>query len=988
MSFRSVRWLAPGLLLLAGAAGPQGITQADLPRVPPTAPADAIKTFQIHKGLKIELVASEPLIESPVGICFDEDGRLFVVEMRGYPDRQDAKMSRIKLLESSKGDWVYDKATVFADGLGWPTGCFRYDHSLYVTVSPDIIRLSNSHGSGAADQRQVILTGFGAGHDPLNVQGLVNGLTLGFDGRIHGTSSENGGLVKPPGAAGPGLNLRGTDFSFDPRTIDLQPENGGGQHGLSYDSFGRKFVCYNNKSVETFLYDARYAARNPLFAMPPALVDVNADGPDVYRISPEEAWRVLRTKMRVSGRASGPIEEGGRAAGYFTGVSGITMYTGDALPEEFRDNAFIGEVANNLVHREVISPQGVGVVGHRAADERDSEFVASRDIWFRPVQMANGPDGALYIVDMYREVIEHPWSLPDEIRDKLDLHSGVDRGRIWRVVPEDFTPRPMPHLSTSSTAQLVALLEHPNGWHRDTAARLLAERQDPAAVPLLKRLAAESHSGVGRVRALFALAVQNGLEEPQVVVALKDSDAHVREKGVLLAESLLKVGKCPPAVWDALLATADDPAIAVRYQLAFTLGQIRSPEPIDALARIARRDVADPWMRAAILTSLNGREATMFSALAGSAELAVAPAGRDFLIQLAGLIGRRGVDAEVDRVDRLIEAKSNEHNESFSFALAYALREGLGGRREGMSAAAMTPLLDRARTVATDPAAPEDARAGAVRLLGTTTFAQNGPALLPMLDVGTAQSMQLAAVSALDEFPDPKVGDELVKRFATFSPEVRAAALSALLKRPDRATALLQAIANGKLHAIDVPSAQAAFLRKHPNSQVRLLAQKVLAPAGRGRDEVIRAFQPALDLDGNAQRGHAIYLQRCSPCHSLGGEGFSVGPDLTTVRNDGKAKTLVNICDPNREVAANYVAYLVETKSGESLVGIVTDTASGVTVRQPFGKDTVVLRSDIKRIESQHISLMPEGVEDGMKPQDMADLLEFVFTAGNGKKDR
>ena len=198
-------------------------------------------------------------------------------------------------------------------------------------------------------------------------------------------------------------------------------------------------------------------------------------------------------------------------------------------PDEFRDNAFIGEVANNLVHREVISPQGVGVVGHRAADERDAEFVASRDTWFRPVQMANGPDGALYIVDMYREVIEHPWSLPDEIRDKLDLHSGVDRGRIWRVVPGDFTPRPMPHLSTASTGQLVALLEHPNGWHRDTAARLLAERQDAAAT-VAQEAGGRISLGGGAGAGVFSLAVQKGLEEPQVIAALEDSDARVRER--------------------------------------------------------------------------------------------------------------------------------------------------------------------------------------------------------------------------------------------------------------------------------------------------------------------------------------------------------------------------------------------------------------------------------------------------------------------------
>jgi putative membrane-bound dehydrogenase-like protein len=980
MTVRLKRWLIPALLLLAGAAEPKG-PSPEFARIPPTSPADALKSFQVHKGLKIELVASEPLIESPVGICFDEDGRLFVVEMRGYPDRREEKLGRIKLLESSRRDGHYDRATVYADNLPWPTGCLWYDGGLFVTASPDVIRFKGAPGSSAADERKIVLTGFGAGHDPLNVQGLVNGLTWGFDGRIHGTSSENGGLIARPGTNDAPMNVRGKNFSFDPRSTDLLLENGGGQHGLSYDSFGRTFVCYNNKSVETFFYDARYAARNPLFALPPALADINADGPDVYRISPEEAWRVLRTKLRVTGRATGPIEAGGRAGGYFTSCSGITMYTGDALPPEFHDNAFVGEPANNLVHRAVISPEGVGVVAHRAADESKSEFVASPDIWFRPVQMANGPDGALYIVDMYREVIEHPWSLPDDIRNKLDLHSGVERGRIWRIVPENFTPRPMPHLSNATTAELVALLDHPNGWQRDTAARLLAERKDPAAVPLLKKRLAESKSAVGRVRALCALAVQKAIGEPEIIAAIKDPDAHVREKGVLMAETALHDGQCPPALWDALQAAADDSSLPVRYQLAFTLGEVRQPQPVDALAKIAGHDVADPWMRAAILSSLNQREATLFASLAPSPGFSSSPSGRDFLVELATLIGKRGNVADVDQVVRLIESQSGDKDEAFSFALARSLREGLGNQRDAIPSAAMTPLLGRARAAASDASASDAVRAQAIRLLGTTSYSDAAPALLPLLNTGASQALQLAAVAALDQLSDRQVGPDLIKRFAEFPPRVRSAALAALLKRPGRAIDLLDAIAAGTLHAVDVPSAQAAFLRKHPDARVRALAQRVLKPASKARDEVIRAFQRALELDGNAQRGHAIYLQRCSACHSLGGEGFSVGPDLTTIRNDGKAKALVNICDPNREVAANYVAYTVESRSGESLVGIVTDTASGVTVRQPFGKDTTVLRADIKRIESQHISLMPEGIEEGLKPQDMADLLEYVFTA-------
>lgn len=984
-----VRWVLlflPALLASAAAAAPH-VDSNELRRVPPTAPQDAVKTFQLHKGLKIELVASEPLIESPVGICFDEDGRLFVVEMRGYPDRQEEKLGRIKLLESTKGDGHYDKATIYASGLGWPTGALWYDRGLFVTDEPDILRLKSSQKGDRADQLSIVFTGFGAGMDPLNVQGLVNGLNWGIDDRIHGTPSFDGGQIKRPGITGPPINIRGKDFSFDPRTTDLATENGGGQHGLSYDSFGRAFVCMNSKPVETFMYDARYATRNPLYAMPPALADVNADGSDVFRISPEEAWRVLRTKWRVAGKATGPIEGGGRAGGYFTGVSGVTIYTGDALPPEFQGNAFSGEVANNLLHREVISPDGVGVVAHRAPDEQNAEFLASTDIWFRPVQMANGPDGALYIVDMYREVIEHPWSLPDEIRSHLDLHSGMNRGRIWRIVPEGFTPRPMPHLSTASTAELVALLEHPNGWDRDTAARLLFERNDPAAAPLMRKLLSESNSAVGRFRALCCLAAQNAIEPGDLVKALHDADAHVRERAILLCEPCLRDANEPREIRDALAGLAEDPQIAVRYQLAFSLGEAPAADRAKPLASIVRRDVADPWMRSAVLSSLADDEEPIFAELAPVAEFRSSEAGREFLEQLAELIGKRAKSDEVAKVLELISRES-DRDAQFTFALARSLREGLGSQRGSLEGTQINPILQRARAVASDESSPEPVRLEAVRLLGTTSFAEAGPALLPLLDTGRSQAMQLAAVSALDGLNDPQVGPVLVKHFPTFAPQVRAAALSALLKRPDRAIALLNAIQSGTLHPIDIPSAQSTFLLRHPDPAVRELAAKLLKPAGGGIDAAIKALQPALDLEGDAKKGHAIYLQRCSACHHLGGEGFAVGPDLTTVRNDGKAKALVNIVDPNREVAPNYVAYTVETRSGESLVGVITETASGVTVHQPFGKDTTVLRSDIKRIESQHMSLMPEGIAEGLKPQDMADLLEFIFTVGNGKRDR
>jgi putative heme-binding domain-containing protein len=233
-------------------------------------------------------------------------------------------------------------------------------------------------------------------------------------------------------------------------------------------------------------YDARFSSDLPL---PPPAVDIPIDGPqaEVFRLSPDEPWRVLRTEWRATGKVKGLVEGGGRPSGYFTSACGVTIYRGDAWPAEYRGNAFIADCGSNLIHRKVMKEENGKLVALRGAGEEKREFLASRDNWFRPVAFANGPDGNLWFCDMYREVVEHPWSLPESLKKHLDLNSGNDRGRIYRLVADGAHDRFVQKLSASSTAELIALLDHPNAWHRDTAARLLHQQQDPAAVEAIAK---------------------------------------------------------------------------------------------------------------------------------------------------------------------------------------------------------------------------------------------------------------------------------------------------------------------------------------------------------------------------------------------------------------------------------------------------------------------------------------------------------------------
>ncbi|MEY3457993.1 MAG: hypothetical protein RL215_1150, partial [Planctomycetota bacterium] len=603
---------------------------AELPRISPTAPAEALSTFDVLPGFELQQTAAEPLVTDPVAMSWDEDGRLFVVEMRDYSEQDRDHLGVIRLLRDTNQDGVFDDSREFAKGLSWPTAIIAAEGGVFVAAAPDVFFLKDTDGDLTADVREVVFTGFNRN----NVQGLINSFHWGPDNRIYGSSSTVGGSVTSPKYPERGaVECRGRDFSFNPKTLELRAETGGGQHGMSFDNWGRRFVSANSDHAQLIVYSDRYLGRSPVVSPAPARVSIAADGGQapVFRISPVEPWRVVRTRLRASGLSKGIVEGGGRPAGYFTGATGITIYRGDAWPAELLGTAVIGDVGSNIVHRKKLTPSGVLWTAERMDPGR--ELIASRDIWFRPVQYANAPDGCLQILDMYREVIEHPASLPPEIKRHLDLTSGRDRGRLYRLAPTGYKYRPAPVLSRASTAELAALLEHPNGWHRDTACRLLYERQDAVAIPLLKSLLRSSERPVARFHAIGALAGLNGLAADDLQVALADAVPEVRERALQAAELF----RGDPAVQQAILKMSGEDNPRTLMQLAFTLGELPdSPERLEVLCGILVRAGGDRWIRTAVQSSLGSaapaallhvaREAAQPGAAAALPELADAAA--------------------------------------------------------------------------------------------------------------------------------------------------------------------------------------------------------------------------------------------------------------------------------------------------------------------------------------------------------------------------
>jgi putative membrane-bound dehydrogenase-like protein len=968
----------------------------ELPRYPAVAPKDAPATWRVKPGFRIELAASEPQVRDPIAVCFDERGRMFVCEMIDYSEMRDVvpHLGRVSMLEDKDGDGYFETSTVFADNLPWPTGLIWANGGLYVAATPDIWRFEDRDDNGVAEVRTQVFTGFGTGLKLLNVQGLLNSMQWGPDNRVHllAGGGNRGVVTCPLRPELAGRELGGQDFWFDPLTHDFGLEPGGAQYGMSFDDYGRKFGCSNSDHLQAWVYNdpVPVAAEAPVLPMPPLRSSIAVDGgaAEVFRISPDEPWRIVRTRWRVAGAVPGSVEGGGRVSGYFTGATGTTIYRGDAYGPDFVNNSFTGDAGGQLVHRKRIStaPDGVTLTGERPSDEAGIEFAASTDTWVRVVNFANAPDGCLHVCDMYREVIEHPWSIPDEIKKHLDLNSGNDRGRIYRIVPDHpgWKRRAgSPGLADADAARLVKTLEHSNGWHRDTASRLLSEKKPAAAVALLEALLKESGKPLAKLHALSLLHSNNALSDSLLQTAFADPSAAVRERALLLVGAAGR--KSPPAraTLDALARLATDPDARVRFQCARTAVALLNPgtaEPLAAaLLTLARADHAHPWIGAALLQHQAG---------AGSSNV-LAPLLEDEAFReraasfTARLLEVRAATESASAFPELLRLALKPRPDAGRLrALSQGLARIGGSLEKADRERLLTPIFEEARKQLASPGL------GAKQMTEALELVSVGPpaVVMSVLDgsVGSGQgdAFEAEAVKLLAPRAGATLPELLLSRWNGAGARTREAILTALLARQDRTLALLDACERGTFQPgqLNPAQVQALLASKVPAvaGKARSALASVLPPS---RESVSVKYQAAAALAGDAVRGATVYDQRCQACHRAAGRGVQVGPDLVTVKTKGREALLTAILDPNKEVAAQYTVHTVTTKGGDVYTGIISeDTAQSVTLLQAGGLAQHVPRRDIKGSSSEGKSMMPEGLEGGLEVQSFADLLTFIET--------
>jgi putative heme-binding domain-containing protein len=641
----------------------------------------------------------------------------------------------------------------------------------------------------------------------------------------------------------------------------------------------------------------------------------------------------------------------------------------------------VGEVSNNLVYRARLEPNGVGFTAVRA--DLGPEFLASTDIWFRPVQFANGPDGALYVLDMYRYLIESTDTIPPSIVKHLQVGAGFDKGRLYRIVPEGLKRRRPPRLSKASAVELVALLEHPNGWHRDTASRLLYQRQDRAAVTPLKQLATSSKSPLGRMHALYALDGLKGLDVATVLRGLRDPDSCVREHALRLAEQFESARE----VRAQFAKMTDDPDLRVRYQLAFSLGAIQGDIPNQPLAKLARRDGADPWCQLAVLNSVNTRAGEVFRLLAEDKDFRTSGHGREMLGTLATLIGSANRNNELAGFVQALNALPEGENAllrdlvcNLVMKLPASSRGKFAGAHGGKVGAVLADLLRDALKIAPNEKRPVADRVAAIRMLRLVAFADIKDLAAQLLSFRQPKGVQAAVVETLARFDQPAVPALLLEAWPSLSPQLRATAVEAFFSRAAWIAAFLDAVEQGKINRGDVDPARIQALQNHADIPLRKRAGKLFESTKLARrQDVVSDYQKALKLKGDPGRGKAIFRDVCSVCHRLEGVGTQVGADLHAIRDQGMDTILLNILDPNREVKPQFLRYVLMTDSGRYITGMITaETANSITIRRADGTSETILRAQIEELRSTGLSFMPEGLEKLINVPAMADLLAYL----------
>jgi putative membrane-bound dehydrogenase-like protein len=968
----------------------------------------ALETFVLPAGFKIELVASEPMVADPVAMEVDEHGNIYVVEMHGYP-LDTTGSGKIKLLTDTNSDGRPDKAQVFADHLRLPTGIMKWKKGVIVVDVPEILYLEDTTNDGHADVRATLITGLAL----TNPQHTANTPLFGLDNWIYVAHmgavipkvstefNDTGAIVgfagKPDWPQLP-RDADGRNIRFRPDNGQLEMLSGESQYGQTFDEWGHQLCTSNADHLFHEVIAARYLTRNPNLFVGEAVDHIpdHGEAPEVFPITKNPRHQLLTD------------------VGVVTSSCGVTWYDGGMFPDSFQNVTFIAEPVHNLVHADRIKDNGASFIASRLYQKK--EFLASTDSWFRPVQFYIGPDGALYLIDYYRQIVEHPEWMSDSVNNSGALYNGSDKGRIYRISPTGSHPMDWCgkiDLAGTGMAGLVRNFSKNNIWWRRTAQRMLVQQNDPSAVAILKNYLDTSGSAIGVVHALWTLQNFQAVDKPILEKALKNSANGVRENALKIAESNLN--RIPDLV-DLMIQLQNDESPRVRFQLVCTLGDINDGRAVAVRQQLLTRDIADRWVQVAALTATGNDEIAMIKKIAASSNLKDSAAKVDFIKRCAAVVGYSGRPEDIKKLVGLASYRHGSHDawwqaqcllglarafsekraalDDFSFEANLLLGKFQENEPAALRSAALQllPYFDpakdakwrnavlQARAIVGDNSKPGTFRVDALQLLSLEKELKDTSLVAELVRPAETATLQKGALITLNKIAPPAAADIIIGNWPALTPGLRDEAIHVMMSSQQNAGRLLAALENKTIPASAINWPRMVSLMQNDDINLRNRARKFFTSSIENRNSVYKKFEPALSMNGRSEKGLQIFQQVCSACHEVSKQyGNAVGPDLGTIRNRDARFIMADILDPNRSIADGFELWSVEKRDGQKVSGIISSqTSSAIVLRDIGAKEVVIPRADIKSLQSSQTSLMPAGLESNLSQQDMADLLAFL----------
>ncbi|HTI71884.1 MAG TPA: PVC-type heme-binding CxxCH protein [Candidatus Limnocylindria bacterium] len=1008
---------------------PTELASLRYPEGGPTPGVKAASQFIVHPEFNVSLVADENVAEKIMSLEWDPKGRLWVVETPEYPGGRDINKAdnrvkswreqdpktypiggkeprvpqdRISMLEDTNGDGIMDKKTVFASGLELPTSLVFYKDGVIVTKAPDILWIRDTDGDGKADKTEVLYTGWGT----FDTHAVINNLRWGPDGWVYGTVGYTRGKVKSGDGTKNFGDIAAGVYRFRPDGSMLEQVA-----AWSCNTWG----CEIAPDGEVVFTTATCGMPICHVVIPEKiLARGNVGGHLAFENVIEE--NKIYPALKETRQPYVQIDW----VGAWTAAAGACIYDGGAWPAKWApDNRyafFMSEATMHLFHQEFLEPTGATFKGHKEEGRKEMEFVNSTDYWFRPIHSRVGPDGAMYLVDFYNQIAVHN-DTRGPAHGARNAATRPDRDhhftRVYRIQHKEAKALPPYKLDAQDPDGLVAMLNHPNGWVRTTANRLLNETQAKSATPALANLLKTGSTKYGRMQALYALNNLGGLDEQLLTVALKDSDAAVRKNAVKIVGENATGSAAIQKTIEALLNDSDP---RTRIQSLMALGSLPpTKEAADAVVAVWP-SLKDQWFRSAAVGAAAADPILYLEACFRAKDPAFAA---DYVAFLAKAVGQKDnaelavralelISKQPASVDGLkvaaLEALSANSKPSlspeWSATLEASLQSLLSSDRcagatlpfvarwdkQAKLASAAKPAIAKVEAQLTDASLSDDVRGRvAVSLVSVRQFDTSIiPAVTALIGSTASPALQQRVVDALGAVPEG--GLALVGVFNKVPSSAVESAFGNVIKRPESTSALLEAIARKDIPLTVLGPARSHRLRTHPDQAVAKRAEEVLesltGPEQKEKDALIAKYRPEVEKPGSADEGHKVFTANCAGCHIFKGEGRNLAPNLTGMGAHGAADLLVHILDPNRQVEPNFISISIETKDGTSYDGIIDRENASELVLRDAASDHNIRISEIKTRASTGRSLMPEGFES-LGADSLRNLLAYICADEN-----